>query len=94
MALLIEAILPILSSTAGLFCIAATLSILLYAIDQLLLAPRKPSPVVFACEPEGKKSVSIRTRLAFYLNCVGLYHEAWEMASSLPPPASIPRLLF
>jgi hypothetical protein len=87
MAPLIAAMLPMLSNTAGLFCIATTGFILLYAVDQLLLAPRKPSPAVFACEPEGKKSVSIQTRLAFYLNCVGLYHEAWERVSS-PPLAS------
>ncbi|KAK3318107.1 cytochrome P450 [Apodospora peruviana] len=66
------------ASPAVLAYVGIILVVVLYVVDQQLLAPKIPTLSIYACEPEGRKSFSFSTRLRLYLDCAGLYRRAWD----------------
>jgi hypothetical protein len=71
MAPLIAAMLPMLSNTAGLFCIAITGFILLYAVDQLLLAPGSRAPRSLLASPRVRRALAFRPGSRFTSTVLG-----------------------
>lgn len=66
------------ASPAVLVYVGIILVVVLYVVDQQVLAPKVPTPAVYPYEPEGRNRFSFRTRLRLYMDCVGLYRGAWE----------------
>lgn len=76
--------LPPLTSPLGLTAIALSCFVLVYLLERYLSVPYPPGMPLLR-EPEGAKRFSLKTRLAYYTDCAGLFHEAYnDVSSSLP----------
>ncbi|KAL2847551.1 cytochrome P450 [Aspergillus pseudoustus] len=72
----------------GLICLVP--AALLYIINALFLRVTNPQGVPLIREPTGKKSFSLKTRLAYMFDCEALFREAYQNYSKVGKPVIIP----
>jgi hypothetical protein len=61
--------------------IIAPIAVVVLAERYITGVPNPPT-IPLVCEPEGARRFSLRTRLAYYIDCKPLYEEAWDKVST------------
>lgn len=78
--------LPPLTSPLGLGILALGSVVFLYLLERFVLSVPYPPGMPLVREPEGATRFSIRTRLAYYIDCKQLFHDAYNNVGSIPLP--------
>lgn len=74
--------LPPLFSPLGVASVAILGFAALYCIERFLLSQPMPKGIPLIREPEGARSFSLRTRLAYLRDCQSLFREAYHNVSA------------
>ena len=70
--------LPALTSPLGLVILALGGLVLVYVLERFIVSVPYPPGMPLVREPEGARRFSIRTRLAYYLDCERLFKDAYN----------------
>lgn len=67
---------------------------LIYAVERFILSVPYPSNIRLIREAPGARRFSLRTRLAYYIDCKALFQEAWDKFLSKGQPVVLPGMGF
>lgn len=70
--------LPALTSPLAIVAIVVGSLLLVYCAERFVFGVPKPIGIPLLREPEGARHFSLRTRLAYYTDCKGIFREAYE----------------